>query len=659
MYSQNGISFTQLYLTNENLSKEFKKYQILKIIDNTQLLTDGAEFQIDYLNKYNFILKENRFFDNDLKIAIKSENDVEYKKIDELGFDGKYFLNANGAIDNQIAMSLFQNQYTIHIKNKEKEFYIEPLLKYDKSASSDNYVYYETIDILNPEVGECPVKENSVTDLEDITNYRFEPSENCKTVELNFCVDYSMYITFNSINEVINRTLEILNLTQLDYSIANGLAYDVNFKVKRYYMITCLNCNYWPSTGDITTNFNNFTNFSYYSNMFDYASDIRVFWQNEFTVWGGTINGIGTQPSNGICIDDPLITVRQSALKNYPTATNSTRKTLSHEIGHNFSSGHISPSDNIMAACCYFGNAWNPSTISLINHRLQNSNCFIDCSADSCNNKKVENLVLNIDFLNKVINASWQAEEDIQYKTRLFNFTTNTWSEYTMLNSSINSIAYNYNTDSTSCSDKYKFEIVPVCSDFNGFSQILLFTVPVEETPNIYFESTAQDEVLCSEQEYTFSVNASYPGTNPIYQWKINDNNVGTNSPIFTTSSLQNNDVLSCEITSNEACLSSSTEEITKVVTVVPLPCENLSAPEFELNAIDFFPNPVKNYFTIKANSEILNVVIYNTLGQKIIERMINQTQTDLDLSTLSNAIYFVKIELENKTKTVKILVEK
>lgn len=659
MYSQNGISFTELNLANDNLSKEFKKYQILKINDNTQLLTDGAEFQINYLNKYSFELKENRFLDNDLKIAVKSENDVEYKKIDELGFDGKYFLNANGAIDNQIAMSLFQNQYTIHIKNKEKEFYIEPLLKYDKSASSDNYVYYETIDILNPVVGECPVKENSVTDLEEITNYRFEPSENCKTVELNFCVDYSMYITFNSINEVINRTLEILNLTQLDYSIANGLAYDVNFKVKRYYMITCLNCNYWPSTGDITTNFNNFTNFSYYSNMFDYASDIRVFWQNEFTVSGGTINGIGTQPSNGICIDDPLITVRQSALKNYPTATNSTRKTLSHEIGHNFSSGHISPSDNIMAACCYFGNAWNPSTISLINHRLQNSNCFIDCSADLCNNKKVENLVLNIDFLNKVINASWHAEEDIQYKTRLFNFTTNTWSEYTMLNSSINSIAYNYNTNSTSCSDKYKFEIVPVCSDFNGFSQILLFTVPVEETPNIYFESTAQDEVLCSEQEYTFSVNATYPGTNPIYQWKINDNNVGTNSPIFTTSSLQNNDVLSCEITSNEACLSTSTEEIIKVVTVVPLPCENLSAPEFELNAIDFFPNPVKNYFTIKANSEIMNVVIYNTLGQKIIERMINQTQTDLDLSTLSNAIYFVKIELENKTKTVKILVEK
>ena len=61
MYSQNGISFTELNLANDNLSKEFKKYQILKINDNTQLLTDGAEFQINYLNKYSFELKENRF----------------------------------------------------------------------------------------------------------------------------------------------------------------------------------------------------------------------------------------------------------------------------------------------------------------------------------------------------------------------------------------------------------------------------------------------------------------------------------------------------------------------------------------------------------------------------------------------------------------------
>lgn len=655
LYSQNGISFTEVNLTNENLAKDFRKYQILKINDSTSLITDGAAFEINYVDTYQFTLKENRFVADDFKLALKSEEGVAYKKLDELGFDGKYFRNANGSIGNQIALSLFENQYTVYIKKADKEIYIEPLVKYDKTAASNYYVYYETSDIIDQLTGECPVKDDDKADLEGIKNYRIQPMDSWKTVELNFCVDYSMYITYNSINAVINRTLEVLNLSQLNYSISNGLAYDVNFKIKRYFLITCFNCNYWPTTGNIYENSNGF--FYNYRSMFDYASDIIVFWQN---IHAGTSNiaGLAAVITDNNCSSVPLLTRRQSVIKNYINDLNFTKLTLSHEMGHNFGSSHVGHYNNIMGAGSYYGNLWLPETISLINGRLATSNCFYDCAVDSCNNKKVENLVLNVDSTNKIINASWQPENGIQYKTRLYNFTTDIWSAYSLLNASTSSIAYNYNNDTTNCRSKYKFEIVPVCSDFDGFSQILLFTVPTVVSPGLNFQSIVQDEVLCSTLEYTFSVSAANPGTTPVYQWKINTINVGSNSPTFTTSSLQNNDVLSCEITSNEPCLTSQTATVTKMVTVIPQPC-SLSGEEFEVEAIQYYPNPVKNYFTIKSTSAIKNVIIYNMLGQKIIDKQINSTETELDLSMLSNALYFVKIESDNATKTIKIIVKK
>ena len=47
-----------------------------------------------------------------------------------------------------------------------------------------------------------------------------------------------------------------------------------------------------------------------------------------------------------------------------------------------------------------------------------------------------------------------------------------------------------------------------------------------------------------------FTVSAIDEGISPIYQWKINGVNVGTNAPNFSTDTLQNKDVLSCEKTS-------------------------------------------------------------------------------------------------------------
>ncbi|WP_133249523.1 beta strand repeat-containing protein, partial [Flavobacterium cheongpyeongense] len=65
---------------------------------------------------------------------------------------------------------------------------------------------------------------------------------------------------------------------------------------------------------------------------------------------------------------------------------------------------------------------------------------------------------------------------------------------------------------------------------------------------------------VCAGTNVTFTATPTNPGTAPVYQWKLNGVNVGTNSTTYSNSTLLlNNDVVTCEMTSNASpCLTGS-----------------------------------------------------------------------------------------------------
>ncbi len=63
---------------------------------------------------------------------------------------------------------------------------------------------------------------------------------------------------------------------------------------------------------------------------------------------------------------------------------------------------------------------------------------------------------------------------------------------------------------------------------------------------------------ICPGSSAAFTAIPVNGGSAPSYQWKINGNNVGTNSMIFSSSTLNNNDVVSCVMTSSSLCVSGS-----------------------------------------------------------------------------------------------------
>lgn len=83
-----------------------------------------------------------------------------------------------------------------------------------------------------------------------------------------------------------------------------------------------------------------------------------------------------------------------------------------------------------------------------------------------------------------------------------------------------------------------------------------------------------------------------------------------------------------------------------------------LSAPEFNNAKISAYPNPVKSVLTIENSSTISAAAVYNLLGQVVVEKQINNTSAQLDLSRLASGTYIVKITSDQQTKTIKIIKE-
>lgn len=83
---------------------------------------------------------------------------------------------------------------------------------------------------------------------------------------------------------------------------------------------------------------------------------------------------------------------------------------------------------------------------------------------------------------------------------------------------------------------------------------------------------------------------------------------------------------------------------------------ETLSTSSFDLNGFEYFPNPVNDKLSLRAQNNIQNVSIYNILGQEVVRMAPNAISSDVDMTELSNGAYFVKVTINDKTETIKVI---
>lgn len=109
------------------------------------------------------------------------------------------------------------------------------------------------------------------------------------------------------------------------------------------------------------------------------------------------------------------------------------------------------------------------------------------------------------------------------------------------------------NNDLVSCTITPSLSCVSVISIS---SNVITASITASITPTIVI--AASNNPICNNSSVTFTATITNGGSTPVYQWKLNGAVVGTNSATFTSNTLINNDVVTCELTSNEPCATSN-----------------------------------------------------------------------------------------------------
>jgi PKD repeat protein len=88
-------------------------------------------------------------------------------------------------------------------------------------------------------------------------------------------------------------------------------------------------------------------------------------------------------------------------------------------------------------------------------------------------------------------------------------------------------------------------------------SNTITIVTSASVTPSVSVSASAS--TICSGSSVTFTASGTNGGTTPTYQWLLNGSNVGTNASTYTSTTLNNGDVVSCQFTSNDPCASTAT----------------------------------------------------------------------------------------------------
>ncbi len=106
-------------------------------------------------------------------------------------------------------------------------------------------------------------------------------------------------------------------------------------------------------------------------------------------------------------------------------------------------------------------------------------------------------------------------------------------------------------------------------ADNPATSNAVTMTVFQNVTPSVSI--SAPNNSVCAGTNVTFTATPVNGGASPVFYWKKNGNNVGTNAPTYADASLSNLDLISVEMLSNASCASPQLVSSNSIImTVIP-----------------------------------------------------------------------------------------
>ena len=82
----------------------------------------------------------------------------------------------------------------------------------------------------------------------------------------------------------------------------------------------------------------------------------------------------------------------------------------------------------------------------------------------------------------------------------------------------------------------------------------------------------------------------------------------------------------------------------------------SLGIEETSISQFTYFPNPVNDVLTIKAQTAVEDITVFNMLGQVVKQQTPNTMDCTVDLSAMQSGAYFVQVSIGNTVETVRVL---
>ena len=170
---------------------------------------------------------------------------------------------------------------------------------------------------------------------------------------------------------------------------------------------------------------------------------------------------------------------------------------------------------------------------------------------------------------------------------------------------------------------------------------------------------------LTPGQTVTITATVSNAGSAPTYQWLVNGLPVsGANTSVFVSSTLANNDSVSCQVTSSGGCAGTLGSAYVKLhftgVGVQPVVTTG--------SDITVVPNPSKGIFTVKGNlasatDQELTIEVTDMVGQVVYSNRLMAHNGELNekielRNNLANGMYIINLRSGSEHKVIHMVVE-
>lgn len=289
----------------------------------------------------------------------------------DIAFKG-YEINGGG----KVRLTIHGEFLYGYVFEGNERYYIEPLWYFEPMADRDLFVLYPESAVAPLPPDACGVTEAEIElqRLEDAANDKFNSlgAENgaCYELEIAIASDELMLSKYGSVSAVEDHNIAVINDVEGDFT--GNFNHDLDFIIVTQFVS---DDDPWTNSTDAGTLLGSFRTWGN-NGGFGIGFDVGELWTDrDFN--GGTV---GIAYLNGICNSN-----KYHCLQDYTGNSQRLRVLTSHELGHNFSSGHDAncpPGDFIMCPFVTLSTEWSGQSTDAINNYIQsriNNGCFSAC----------------------------------------------------------------------------------------------------------------------------------------------------------------------------------------------------------------------------------------------------------------------------------------